>query len=251
MEVEEVKRDETNLIVRTIFREIDNPSLCDKNFLNINLTKLFTIPLKYRGPFKYGHSEILKPTRSRFSIRKENPNDGPVEGVYLISQSRGLNDPKNLELLNQKYKLVFAFVIDDEQNRTLENFINTHRNEKYSAKVANWNIIVRKIFKKHSKKLMINDYENKKRKSFRWDCITLTLRCLVECQLIPEFRKDGSKTPLLGMTPHAAAMMLLDMYQKGELPHCKYLISKELLGEEEYIKRLKLFYEKGCKIIRS
>ena len=249
MELEEVEQQgDRDKVVRLIFREMDSPSLCDKTFLNVNMTKLFTIPLKYRGPYKYGHSEILNTRRSRFSIRKENPNLGPVEGVYLISQLRGMNDPKNQELLKQKYKLVFAFIIDDEQERLLDDFINTHRHEEYSTKVANWNILARKVNKK---KWMINDYDNKKRENFRWDCITLNMRCLKECQLLPEFRGDGTKTPLLGLTPHNAAMTLLDMYQKGELPHCNYVVSREFMGQKEYNKGLKMFYKKGCKIIRD
>lgn len=256
MEVEEVEGEVK--IARVIFREFDNPSLCNKNFLNITLTKFLSIPLTYRGPFTYGHAEILNKRRSRFGIRKENPNMGPVTGVYLISQLRGVNVPKNKELLEQKYKLVFAFILNNEQEKLMDDFMVTHRNEMYSGLVANWNIFARKVFgpilkKKENwiEKLMINDYDNQKRMTCRWDCISLTMRCLRESNLIPEFRKNGKKVPLLGLTPHDAAMLLLDMYNKEELLSCKYTVSRELTPEVDYKKQLELFYEKGCKIIRS
>ena len=252
--LKEIKNKNSIKLVRVIFKSFDSnlniSRIGLKKYLNIILTKLFTTSLSYRGPYKYDHGELLTPNRERFSIRSENPNDGPVMGVYLLTRLRGFWDPKNQELLNQKYKLVFAFEITDEQDNLLYNFIKTHKNEKYSKKNANLNYLVRKIFKK-KKNWLINDYENKKRKNCKWDCVTLLMRCLKESQIIPEFRKNGENTPLLGLSAHDMAMLLLEMYQKDELLNCKYVISRELLSEKEYKKGLKMFYKKGCKIIRK
>jgi len=246
-------------LVRVIFRTFD-PKLSIKkhgikNYLNIKLTKLFTTPLTYDGPYKYDHNEILTPKRQRFSIRMEDENL-PVTGVYLINRN-GFWDDKNQELLDQRYKLVFAFEVTDEQEEKLNEFIKAHKGEHYGLKNANWNFLMNKINKYvcgfNTEKWMIDDFyiNTKKKKRMKWDCVTLAMRTLLEVGLIPEFRGNGKKVNLLGLSSFDMAMLLLEMYKDGELLQCKYVISRELLDLKEYKKGLKLFYERGCKITRG
>jgi len=79
----------------------------------------------------------------------------------------------------------------------------------------------------------------------------LIMRILFELELIPEFRKNGEKVPLLGLSAHDMAMLLLEMYKNKELPQCVYVVSRELQNINKYKRGLKLFYEKGCKITRN
>jgi len=113
--------------------------------------------LTYKGENVYDHPELLSPLRQRLGIRqeKEDKFDGlnkPL-GVYLINKN-GFWDPKNQELLNQRYKLIFAFEITENQNEKFFNFYNKHKGELYSTKNANINYILRKF--KCLRKFMID-----------------------------------------------------------------------------------------------
>lgn len=244
MEVEEIVIKDPIKIVRVIFKdfptckEIFSKKYTLKSSISILLTKLFTTPLFYDG-FVYDHSELLTPKRQRFGIRKD-----PF-GVYLINKN-GFWDAKNQELLDQRYKLVFAFQINKKQEEKLYNFIEKHKSEQYNSKIVNLNYILRKL---NIEKLMIDSYNRKG--NTKWDCVMLIMRALFEIEVIPEFLKNGKKVPLLGLSTHNMAMLLLEMYKNGELSHCIYVISKELQKLSEYKKKLKLFYVKGCKITRE
>lgn len=244
MQVEEIVVEDGVKIVRVIFRtfpsfkEIFSGKYDIKSSISIFLTKLFTTPLNYNG-YVYDHPELLNPRRQRFAIRQD-----PL-GVYLINKN-GFFDHKNQELLKQKYKLIFAFEITDKQEKQLDVFIEKHLGESYNAKNANLNYILKKL---KIEKFQIDSFKNDK--IVKWDCVMLVMRTLFEIGIIPEFRKDGKKVSLLGLSPHDMAMLLLEMYKNGELLQCVYVISKELENLPEYKRKLKIFYEKGCKITRE
>jgi hypothetical protein len=258
IEIEEVKSSKQPIrIVRLIFRTFPPykqilkymflTKVYDfKTSLGILLTKLFTTPLMYKGPHVYDHQELLSPDRQRFGIRQEKEDkyglDKPI-GVYLINKN-GFWDPKNQELLEQRYKLVFAFEITKDQESKFKYFVNKHKSELYSAKNANINYILRKL---RCEKFMIDSYN--KDSPVEWDCVMLMMRILFEMELIPEFRKNGKRVPLLGLSSHDMAMLLLDMYKNKEL-NCAYIISREVQNITKYKKGLKNFYDKGCKITR-
>jgi hypothetical protein len=271
--VEEVPKRRKIRLVRVIFKEFDSTRFIFRRFktltaLNILLIKLFTVPIAYNGPYKYDHVELMTPNRSRFSIRKEPKQDKfglnpkPM-GVYLISKDGlGPNSPKLQEMTNQRYKLVFVFQITEKQERELYRFIDSTKGEQYSLRNANFNVICRKIFKTKGEKLMFDSWKgggggrgggghSKKGKLRVWDCVTLIMRGLVEIGVVPEFGPDGKKTPLLGLSAHDMAMLLLKMYVDDQIPSCRYVASREVQEESEYMKTLSTFYSLGSRIIRA
>lgn len=268
------ERERMKKVVRVIFRTFDETNTGHLDYvtrLQLWLIKKFTIPLFYRG-HKYDHVEVLTDKKQRFSIRMEKRRKydmTPKLGVYLVNRN-GFDDDEIdpgrrdfeitlnqlLETQKRRYKLIFTFVVNDEQIALMEQFIRDTQGEQYSLKVANWNVFLNKINwllpRKLVKKLTIDDFSTKPPHSRRWDCVTLIARLLVVMKIIPVTRSNGSDTQILGLSAHGFAQLLLDLSEHEEF-YCQdyFIIGEEVLNTRDYERNLDLFYTEDCKVTHT
>lgn len=231
--------------------------------LKVLITKLFTSPFLYTGNV-YDHVEVLIPEKkSRFSVCYQSGDTedddfglNPKSGVYLRNKNN-MSDMFNESMETGRYRLIIVFKINENQKKIMDEFIKTRIGEDYSSNIATFNYLMKSLSKISfgiTENLIVNDFENKKRKNGnkRWDCVTLIMRLLREMDVLPEMRKDGSKIKLLGNSVNDFAKLVIDMYEKNELINANHIISIEKLGKTpegklKYKRMLRKFYEEECK----
>lgn len=259
-DIKDILNSEKKKVVRVILRTYD-----DRDFkilkklygpwgaLQLKFLQFCTIPKGYKGN-KYDHVELLTPRRERFSIRMEKKKKGNqygingVTGVYCKPKNN-IDVLYDNETKNGRYKLVFGFLINDEQEKKLYNFIDSQKGSLYNLDVANWNFFMRQIAKLTrglSKKLMIDQYNNQRLKNKTWDCVTLIIRALVSMNILPDLDENGKKIKWVGYSGFDLARILIELYKRNELPNCEYVISSELQSGDKYNESLEYFYKTEC-----
>ena len=193
----------------------------------------------------WDHVELITPERERVSIRIDE------EGVYC-HQINGLHADYIDEVNELRYTLIFEFEITNEQENKLNKLINAHLGEKYSENVAYWNCFVNKAFFYSlpiKKQLMVNDWDNRRKRKKRWDCATLILRMMREIGILPKYVK-GKEINILGLLVTDVAGLLLKLYKDCVLEKygCILVVSKEIIKDENvYNELLYNFYKYGTK----